>query len=98
MPAGFNRIFGFRTTPGFFSTNGAFPLALHPDTPGLLTCSARGAALAVAGLMGLPEAHVDPVQSLRFGVPREYFFDHLDPTVEAQITGRWKRCPRLDVV
>jgi aspartyl-tRNA(Asn)/glutamyl-tRNA(Gln) amidotransferase subunit A len=87
VPAAFNGIFGFKTTPGFFSTDGAFPLAPHLDTPGLLTRSARDAAIAVAALSGEPEARPLPVEALRLGIPQEYFFDNLDPVVEAQIRG-----------
>ncbi|MFC1456004.1 amidase [Microvirga arabica] len=87
VPAAFNGIFGFKTTPGFFSTVGAFPLAPHLDTPGLLTRSARDAAIAVAALTGEMEARPLPVEALRLGVPQEYFFDNLDPVVEAQIRG-----------
>ncbi|MBL0406529.1 amidase [Microvirga aerilata] len=87
VPAAFNGIFGFKTTPGFFSTDGAFPLAPHLDTPGLLTRSARDAAIAVAALTGEPEARPLPVEALRLGIPQEYFFDNLDPVVEAQIRG-----------
>jgi aspartyl-tRNA(Asn)/glutamyl-tRNA(Gln) amidotransferase subunit A len=87
VPAAFNRIFGLKTTPGFFSTDGAFPLAPHLDTPGLLTRSAPDAAIAVAVLTGEPEARPLPVEALRLGIPQEYFFDNLDPVVETQIRG-----------
>jgi len=87
VPAAFNGLLGFKTTPGFFSINGAFPLAPHLDTPGLLTRSARDAAIAVAALTGAPEARPLRVGALRLGIPQEYFFDNLDPIVEAQIKG-----------
>lgn len=87
VPAAFNGIFGFKPTPGFFSADGAFPLAPHLDTPGLLTRTARDTALAIAALTGKPEARAFPIEVLRLGVPQEYFFDNLDPVVDAQIKG-----------
>jgi aspartyl-tRNA(Asn)/glutamyl-tRNA(Gln) amidotransferase subunit A len=41
----------------------------------------------VAALTGEPEARPLPVEALRVGIPQEYFFDNLDPVVEAQIRG-----------
>jgi aspartyl-tRNA(Asn)/glutamyl-tRNA(Gln) amidotransferase subunit A len=85
VPAAFNGIFGLKTTPGFFSNEGAFPLAPHLDTPGLLTRSAKDAAIALSALTGEPEAQSHPVEALRFGIPQEYFFDNLDPVVEVEV-------------
>jgi aspartyl-tRNA(Asn)/glutamyl-tRNA(Gln) amidotransferase subunit A len=85
IPAAFNGIFGLKTTPGFFSNEGAFPLAPHLDTPGLLTRSAKDAAIVLSALTGEPEARPLPVEALRFGIPQEYFFDNLDPVVEAKV-------------
>lgn len=85
VPAAFNGIFGLKTTPGFFSNEGAFPLAPHLDTPGLLTRSAKDAAIALSALTGEPEVRSLPVEALRFGIPQEYFFDDLDPVVDAEV-------------
>lgn len=87
VPAAFCGLFGLKTTPGLFSNEGAFPLAPHLDTPGLLTRSAEDAAIVLAALTGRPQARPIPAAMLRFGVPQEYFFEALDPAVEGQITG-----------
>jgi aspartyl-tRNA(Asn)/glutamyl-tRNA(Gln) amidotransferase subunit A len=41
----------------------------------------------VAALTGKPEARPLPVKAIRLGIPQEYFFDNLNPVVEAQIRG-----------
>jgi aspartyl-tRNA(Asn)/glutamyl-tRNA(Gln) amidotransferase subunit A len=86
VPAAFCGLFGLKTSPGLFSTKGAFPLAPHLDTPGLLTRSAEDAAIVLAALTGSPQARPMLTAMLRFGVPREYFFDGLDPIVDAQVS------------
>lgn len=90
VPAAFCGIFGLKTTPGLFSNEGAFPLAPHLDTPGLLTRSAMDAAIVLSALTGKPQARPIPVSMLRLGVPQEYFFDDLAPIVEAQINSAMK--------
>lgn len=86
VPAAFNGLFGLKTTPGLLSNEGALPLAAHLDTGGFLTRSAADAALVLSAVTGLS---VGPgrLDALRFGVPQEYYFDALDPRVEAEVRG-----------
>jgi aspartyl-tRNA(Asn)/glutamyl-tRNA(Gln) amidotransferase subunit A len=96
VPAAFNGLFGLKTTPGLLSNDGAVPLAPHLDTGGFLTRSADDAAIvlsAVAGLSAIP-ARLD---TLRFGVPQEYFFDGLDPVVEREVRGAMDALARKGV-
>lgn len=85
-PAAFCGVFGLKTTPGVFATEGAVPLAPHLDTPGLLTRTAADAAIAFAALTGTPAPQPRPAARLRLGVPDDYVFDDLDPAVAGAVT------------
>jgi len=87
VPAALNGTFGLKTTFGCWANDGSMALAPHLDTIGLLTASARDAAVAFAAInraLGLPEE--DPrcqlprparLAGLRLGRPENYFFDDL---------------------
>ncbi|WP_035725656.1 amidase [Fodinicurvata fenggangensis] len=91
VPAALNGLFGLKTTFGLWSNDGSLALAPHLDTLGLLTRTARDAAIAFAALnqaMGMPEedprcqmAQPARLPSLLFGRPENYFFEDLAPDV-----------------
>src|SRR5690606_41965105 len=57
VPAALNGTFGLKTTFGCWANDGSMALAPHLDTIGLLTASARDAAVAFAAInraLGLP--------------------------------------------
>ena len=84
VPAALCGIFGLKTTFSLWPTDGAFPLARHLDTIGLLTKSASDAAIIFGVLTGTPAPMPMPLRGLRLGRPDGYFFRDLDPEVEAR--------------
>lgn len=93
VPAALNGIFGLKMTFGAWANDGSMALAPHLDTIGLLTASARDAAIAFAAInraLGLPESDprcqlVRPARlgGLSLGRPENYFFDDLSEEVAA---------------
>jgi aspartyl-tRNA(Asn)/glutamyl-tRNA(Gln) amidotransferase subunit A len=85
VPAALNGVFGLKTSFGRFSNEGAFPLARHLDTIGLLTRSAHDAAIAFAELTG----HMPPAPArldhLRLARPDNYFFESLEPELASRV-------------
>ena len=100
IPAGLCGITGLKPTFGRVSRHGVYPLAWSLDTVGPMTRTAEDAALimnAIAGHDPQDPASADRpsedftqdleegVKGLRIGIPREYFFDIIDPEVEAAV-------------
>lgn len=96
IPAAYCGITGLKPTYGLVSIRGIIPLTLTLDHCGPMTRSAEDAALmltAMAGYDRLDIASVEhpaedyaaalrqPVRSLRLGIPRVPFFDHLDADI-----------------
>ncbi len=86
LPAAFCGVFGLKTTVGLWPTNGVFPLSPELDSIGPLTRSAADAAIVFGALTGQPAPTAHPFRGLRLGRPANYFFDDLDPRVEACTT------------
>ncbi len=99
-PASFCGTVGLKPTYGRVSRAGALPLAWSLDHPGPLARSVADCALmlqAIAGadqrdpatsLLDVPDfsANLDQgVRGLRLGIPREYFFDIVEPEVKRLI-------------
>lgn len=99
QPASFCGIVGLKPTYGRVSTRGVFPLSWSLDHVGPLSRTVKDAALmmdVIAGYDPQDPTSVDwPTESYteafdgegncRVGVVRDYFFDGLDPEVEARI-------------
>ncbi len=100
IPAGLCGITGFKPTFGRVSRYGVYPLAWSLDTVGPMTRTAEDAALIMNAISGHdpkdPASADRPdedftreleegVNGLRIGVPKEYFFDIIDPEVEAAV-------------
>jgi aspartyl-tRNA(Asn)/glutamyl-tRNA(Gln) amidotransferase subunit A len=98
MPASFCGVVGLKPTFGRVSKAGIVPLSWSFDHAGPITRTVEDAALmlgAIAGYdpddwgtvpMPVPDYTVDlgaGIRGLRVGVPRQYFFDLLDPEVRA---------------
>ncbi len=96
IPASFCGITGFKTSYGRVSTRGVIPSAYSLDTVGPMTRSVEDAALMLQVLAGFDpadsitsaEAVPDyraalrmPLSKLRLGIPRDYFFEGLQPDV-----------------
>lgn len=82
MPAALNGIFGLKTTPGLWPTDGVFPLSRELDTIGVLAGSADDAAIVLEALTGRRAPDPAPLRGLRLGRPDAYFYRGLEPAVE----------------
>jgi aspartyl-tRNA(Asn)/glutamyl-tRNA(Gln) amidotransferase subunit A len=85
VPAALNGVFGLKTSFGRFSNEGAFPLARHLDTIGLLTRSAHDAAIAFAELTGHAPPAPARIDNLRLARPDNYFFESLEPELASRV-------------
>jgi aspartyl-tRNA(Asn)/glutamyl-tRNA(Gln) amidotransferase subunit A len=96
-PASFCGIVGIKPTYGRVSRAGALPLAWSLDHPGPLARSVADCALLLQAIAGAdprdPATVAEPVpdfsagldqgvRGLRVGIPREYFFEIVEPEVE----------------
>ena len=82
IPACYNGITGLKTTVGLWPTDGVFPLSETFDSIGPLCRSAKDAQLiqqCVTGQQSLPAANL---KGLRFGMPRQVYFEDLDVEVQ----------------
>lgn len=102
IPASFCGIFGLKPTTGRVSRYGVMPLDFSLDHMGPLTRSARDAALTLQAIAGfdprdetsaqvpvgdyLPPAGCS-VHDVRIGLPENFYFDRLDPDVDAAVRG-----------
>ncbi len=86
VPAALNGIFGLKTSFGTWSNEGAFALAPHLDTIGLLTRSAEDAAIAFACISGYRRPDAAAVARLRLGRPSAYFFDGLTEDIDERVS------------
>lgn len=100
VPAALNGVVGLKPTYGLVPRHGVTPLSWSLDHVGPITRTAEDAALVLAALAGhdprdpasltAPPAHYRPspdtdLTGLRIGVPRTYYFDHVDPEVAAAV-------------
>ncbi len=82
IPAALCGVVGFRPTIGRYSATGVIPISSTRDTPGPLARSVEDVALLDGVITGAP-LNIDgaDLSGVRFGVPREYFYDDHDPQV-----------------
>lgn len=100
IPSSYCGVAGIKPTYGRASRYGILPLAYSLDHPGPMTRTVRDSALMLTVISGhdpndpstvdLPvpdyaKALTGDIKSLRLGVPREHFFDHLDPEVDQAV-------------
>ncbi|WP_017593000.1 amidase [Nocardiopsis potens] len=100
VPSALNGAVGLKPTYGLVSRHGVTPLSWSLDHVGPITRTARDAALALSVLAGhdsrdpasvpAPAADLLPgpdpdLTGLRVGVPRNHYFDRVDPEVEAAV-------------
>ncbi|MEU8728507.1 amidase [Streptomyces tendae] len=100
VPAALNGVVGLKPTYGLVPRHGVTSLSWSLDHVGPITRTVEDAALVLAALAGhdprdpasltapatryRPAAGTD-LTGLRVGVPRNYYFDHVDPEVEAAV-------------
>jgi aspartyl-tRNA(Asn)/glutamyl-tRNA(Gln) amidotransferase subunit A len=97
-PASYCGLVGIKPTYGRVSIRGIVPLSWSLDHAGPLTRTVEDCALVLQAIAGydpqdqcsadvpVPDFTADlgrGVRGLRLGVPRPYFFDHLDPEIAA---------------
>jgi aspartyl-tRNA(Asn)/glutamyl-tRNA(Gln) amidotransferase subunit A len=81
LPAGLCGVFGLRTNPQLWPTDGVFPLVADMDSIGPLTKSAADAAIVFGALTGQPAPTAAPIGGLRLGKPEFYYYANLDANV-----------------
>jgi aspartyl-tRNA(Asn)/glutamyl-tRNA(Gln) amidotransferase subunit A len=100
IPGAFCGVVGFKTSYGRVSTRGVIPSAYSMDTIGPITRSVEDAAVLLQILAGydsqdsitldrpVPDYWKSlraPINHLRIGIPRQYFFEQLHPDVAAAV-------------
>lgn len=83
IPASYCGIVGFRPTVGRWPGAGVVPLSTTRDTVGVLAKSVAEVALVDSALTGSEIPPPVDLRGLRLGVPREGYYDDLDPEVAA---------------
>lgn len=91
IPAALCGVIGFRPTTGRYDGDGVVPISHTRDTVGPLARSVRDIALFDSVLSGINTELADvEMGNVTLGVPRQMFFDNLDPVVaeavEAQLS------------
>ena len=100
LPAAFNGVVGLKPTYGRVSKAGVVPVSFFFDHPGPITRTVEDSALMLEAMAGydpddcstvpLPVEEYtanlrDSIRGLRVGVPRDWFFDHLDDEVRVAV-------------
>jgi len=98
QPAALCGIVGLKPTYGLVSTRGAIPLSWSCDHVGPMTRTVEDNALLLQTIAGYDAGDINSIRvnvpdyrselrrgtsSIRIGVPRDFFFDDLDPEVSA---------------
>ena len=98
QPAGYCGIVGLKPTYGRVSTRGVIPLAWSLDHVGPMACTVKDVTLMLQVIAGydagdtnstdlpVPDfvgSIADGTSSLRLGIPHAYFYEGLDPEIEA---------------
>src|SRR5689334_8309738 len=87
QPAAFCGIVGLKPTYGRVSTSGVIPLSRSLDHVGPMTRTTKDAALVLQTIADDDPINVvanigDSTKSLGLGIPREFFWEELDPEIE----------------
>ena len=82
IPACYTGITGLKTTVGQWPTDGVFPLSETFDSIGPLCRSAKDAQLIQQCITGQPPLSSVALKGLRFGIPRQVYFEDLDDQVQ----------------
>jgi len=88
-PAALCGVIGFKPSYGLVSSEGIVPLSPSLDHAGPITRSVEDAALVLDALLGSNKRYSASLQehhpAWRIGVPRQFFFEDLDPEIEAAV-------------
>lgn len=83
IPAALCGLVGFRPTKGRYPADRIVPISHTRDTPGPITRTVADAALLDAIETGRKRAQPLPLRGMRLGIPRNPFWQDLDPEVAA---------------
>ncbi len=81
LPAALNGVPGQKTTVGLWPTDGVFPLSPTLDSLGTFAHTVDDLAQVFHAIENDASLAPPPLAGLRFGVPRDYFFEELEPAV-----------------
>ncbi|MFG3281501.1 amidase [Streptomyces sp. NPDC048111] len=111
VPAALNGVVGLKPTYGLVSRHGVAPLSWSLDHVGPLTRTVEDAAVVLDALArhdprdgsSITASRADSparwaddgLRGLRVGVPVNYYFDHVDPQVEAAVRDAVERLEKL---
>ncbi|MFH8240812.1 amidase [Streptomyces sp. NPDC018321] len=111
VPAALNGVVGLKPTYGLVPRHGVTSLSWSLDHVGPITRTVEDAALVLSAVAGhgprdpastsapaadhRPAAWTGDLTGLRVGVPRTYYFDHVDPEVETAVRGAVARLAEL---
>ncbi|GAA5173278.1 MULTISPECIES: amidase [Amycolatopsis] len=99
VPAALNGVVGLKPTYDLVPRDGVVSLSWSLDHVGPITRTVEDAALVLPVLTGGRPATVDGgLAGLRVGVPRNYYFEHVDPEVEAAVRQAIERMESLGAV
>ncbi|PSK67353.1 Glutamyl-tRNA(Gln) amidotransferase subunit A [Micromonospora sp. MH33] len=85
VPAALNGVVGLKPTYDLVPRQGVTSLSWSLDHVGPITRTVADAALALSALTGRRAALHTDLRGIRVGVPRNYYFDRLDPQVERAV-------------
>lgn len=94
IPASFCGVVGFKATYGRVSPQGCFPLGATLDHMGPFGRSVEDAVLLLNAMANEPVT-LKPNAAVRFGVPKNYFFDGAQPEVQAAVEGAIQAAEKL---
>ena len=96
VPASLCGVVGFKPTYDLLSTSGVIPFSWSLDHVGIVSRTAADAAVILEALVGHSVgAYTEDVKNLRLGVPRPFFFEDLDPQIEAAVIKALGTCRSL---
>ncbi|RLK58833.1 amidase [Actinokineospora cianjurensis] len=95
VPAALNGVVGLKPTHGLVSRDGVVPLSWSLDHVGPITRTVADAALVLPALTGREYAPSAEIACLRVGVPRDFYFEHVDPEVESAVRAAIARLESL---
>ncbi len=106
IPASYCGTVGLKPTYGLVSRHGVRPLGLTLDHVGPLTRTVRDAQLAMEAMAGYDERDSSssgrqdwsferPISSLTVGMPENFYFDGIDPEVEAAVRQAAAQCETI---
>lgn len=88
LPAALCGVVGLKPTQGLVPVDGVMPLSESLDCVGPLARSSRDVATllsVITGRTGYGEGIAEGVEGLRLGIPRDFYYDGLDPAVAAAL-------------